>query len=68
MTHKEIEEMVETAIDSQGIVAVLTALVNICHEKAAHIESNWQDRNLAREWTTSAKRIDKAMHTGDWPS
>ncbi len=67
MTHKEIEDALEAMIDAQGMVAVMTALVNICDGKAMHLVENWQDRATGRVWHKGAKAIDKAMHAVDWP-
>ena len=66
MTHKEIEEMVENAIATQGVIALLTAIVNVCYDKSAHIEINWQDKAAARRWSAAAKRIEKALRY-DYP-
>ncbi len=51
-THK-LEEL----IDSIGVGSVLEAISEICEEKAEHIESNWQDRVLAKLWQKVGKRI-----------
>ncbi len=56
MTAEDLERM----IDRQGLAAVCDMLAQICHEKADHIASNWQDRALAREWTVCARAIDRA--------
>lgn len=49
----------EAMIDTHGLSTVLSAIVAICHAKAAHVESNWQDKALAKLWTRNAKAIDK---------
>ena len=45
ISHKDIEEFLEAAMDSQGSAAILTALVNICHDKAEHLRSNWANQS-----------------------
>jgi hypothetical protein len=42
----------ESVIDRHGIENVLMAISEICGGKAEHIESNWQDRTLAKAWLT----------------
>jgi hypothetical protein len=34
-------------------------LAEVCNEKAEHVQVNWQDRNLAKEWTADARAIEK---------
>jgi hypothetical protein len=53
-------EQLETMIDNATLDTVLDTLVDICHGKAEHLESNWQDRNAAKAWMRAAKRIDSA--------
>jgi len=67
MTHKEIETALEAMIDSQGMVAVLTALEIICDEKANHLRHNWQDTATARVWERGSSAIGKALRAVDWP-
>jgi hypothetical protein len=62
MTQNELEQF----IDSNGMQAVLDMLVSICHEKAHHLRSNWQDETMARQWEQGAKRLDKASEYS-WP-
>ena len=50
----------EAMIDVAGLPAVLDALGTICREKAEHVQSNWQDTALARQWTRAAKIIERA--------
>lgn len=58
MTADDLERM----IDREGLAAVCTMLADICHGKADHIASNWQDRALAQEWTRCGHAIDRAAH------
>lgn len=45
-----MEEAVEDYIDKHGMVHMLTLLINVCYEKADHVQVNWQDRSLASAW------------------
>jgi len=55
-----LEGAVEGLVDSYGLGAVLQALVSMCHGKADHLRSNWQDEHGARVWEKAARAIDKA--------
>lgn len=48
----------ERLIDSTSLTAVLNALTEICHGKAEHVSSAWQDRNLSARWQTAARLVD----------
>jgi len=58
---KEVSDRLEEMIDQQGLSYVLSALSNICAEKAAHI--SWQDPDLARAWTQASNKIDRIAET-----
>ena len=51
---------IEAMIDAAGLSAVLDAVATICHEKADHVQSNWQHTALAKQWTRAAKIIERA--------
>lgn len=53
------EEMVqlEMLVDATSLQGVLMALSEICDEKAEHVQTNWQDRGLARQWATACGAI-----------
>lgn len=53
----------ETLIDRNGLAAVLSALSQICSDKAEHLRSNWQDEASAKEWDKHSRRIAKATPT-----
>lgn len=53
--------VIEALIDRYSLANVVEALVAICGEKADHIESNWQDADLARDWTTDARLLDRVI-------
>lgn len=51
---------VERLIDNCSVADVLIMIGDICNEKAAHIQSNWQDEALAVRWN-KAGRIVKSV-------
>jgi hypothetical protein len=54
-------EAVEKLIDKYGVRDVLIMITDVMHEKAEHIDINWQDLDLAREWTKAANLISKTV-------
>ena len=44
------KDTLEKMIDTHGLPSVLEMLGDICHEKAEHIRTNWQDAALANTW------------------
>ncbi len=55
MTKDDLEMM----IDKCGLSKVLFFIAEICHEKADHVETNWQDKALAKEWSKDAKTVER---------
>jgi hypothetical protein len=51
----------EQLVDKHSMAEVLLALFHICHDKAEHLQSNWQDRNSAKAWKHIAKKISAAQ-------
>jgi hypothetical protein len=49
----------EMMIDKYGLSKVLFFIAEICHEKADHVQVNWQDSVLAKEWTADAKTVER---------
>jgi hypothetical protein len=58
-----LHEALESMIDDNGIAAVLSALFEVCHDKADHVESAWQDYPLGSAWRRLARKIDAAEST-----
>jgi hypothetical protein len=54
-----MKDEIEQMVDKVGLSKFLFMLAEICNEKAEHIQTNWQDRNLAKEWTADARAIEK---------
>lgn len=57
MKEQSVCEALETLVDKHGLLHVATALEMICDEKAAFIETNWQDKTTARVWTKAAYHL-----------
>jgi hypothetical protein len=53
----------EGMIDGMGLRAILMLLQGIAYEKAQHIEENWQDYKLAREWKVVGNRLGQWAKT-----
>lgn len=49
----------ESIVDSYGLAETISALSIVCSEKTDHIESNWQDENLAAHWQDASNKLDK---------
>lgn len=49
--------LIEAIIDACGVAAVVEAIAQICAEKAAHIEENWQDPSTAQWWQQRGKKL-----------
>jgi hypothetical protein len=59
MNRDDLEQMV----DRLGLSKVLFMLAEICHEKADHVETNWQDRVLAADWRKASRAVDRIAET-----
>lgn len=49
----------EKLIDVHGLHGVLVAMSDICHEKADHLVTDWQDPQAGRNWTRWGERLSK---------
>lgn len=56
MTQEELQAL-EELIDANTLNAVIEALGEICHEKAEHIRTNWQDKVTARPWDIMGRKL-----------
>ncbi len=55
----DLDQRLEYLIDKHGLSKTIATLVTICQEKAEHLESNWQEPTLAKQWTRAATVLDK---------
>lgn len=59
----QTEADVEALVDRVGMKAFLCILASVCAGKAQHVQENWQDEALSREWMRLYRRIDKTSDT-----
>jgi len=52
-------QILESLIDQTSLSDVLEAIETIAAEKADHIQTNWQDEELAETWTRASKGIGR---------
>lgn len=57
MADRKDSDELEQMIDRHGLASVLSMVADICYEKSEHIESNWQDRQLAKLWTKCGTKL-----------
>ena len=58
MSNRQEKHDLENIIDSLGLSTTLELIADICYEKSAHIQTNWQDKVTSRPWEKAAKRIE----------
>jgi hypothetical protein len=49
----------EEYVDQGTLGSLIDALAELCHEKAEHVLTNWQDKEMARSWTRDARKLEK---------
>jgi hypothetical protein len=55
-----VKNDLEMMIDKIGLSKVLFMLAEICHDKADHVATNWQDQRLAKAWLVDAMLMEQA--------
>lgn len=60
-TDMNIADQLEQLVDQYSLKCILECLSTICSEKADHIRTNWQDRDLAKEWQHTAMWINSIV-------
>ena len=58
-TKTDIVVELESMVDTHGLLYVVQALENMCHEKAEHVRVNWQDNATAKAWERAARACYK---------
>jgi len=58
MTEQEYLDLIESSVDAIGLRRTVATLSRICHEKADHIDSNWQDHVLSARWRKAGAILD----------
>jgi len=62
MKWEELKEKIEAIVDATSVREVLDALEEVCHEKAEHVRSNWQDEGLAIAWNLAGKYVTHGVN------
>ena len=57
MQGETLEMALEQILDQSRLSDVLNALAAVCHGKAEHLRSNWQDASTGRAWDRAADRL-----------
>lgn len=56
------KDTIEEIIDRYSVSELLTAVAEICGEKAEHLRTAWQDNVAARTWDKDSTRITSCCH------
>jgi len=59
MENEQLKFRVEELIDATSIEAIFSAMADICHEKAEHIQASYSDLTLARYWRKKGNKIEQ---------
>ncbi len=51
----------EEMLDKWGMVRLQEAIKDICHLKAEHLRSNWQDEASGRDWDRVGLEVGKLV-------
>jgi hypothetical protein len=60
MTQSEMGQAkleLETLVDKHGLDQTIELLSEVCHEKAEHIVTNWQDVESASVWESRGRQL-----------
>lgn len=52
-------EHLEQLIDAYGLPRLPATFAEIAHAKAEHVQTNWQDKQLAGQWTIAAQKLER---------
>ena len=52
----------EELVDRWTLGGLLNGLATICAEKAEHVRSNWQDDEMADQWSRDGGRIARTAY------
>jgi hypothetical protein len=55
---KEFMHVLEGLVDQLTLGAILEMLERICHKKAEHLRTHWNDEENAKLWEKAAKQIE----------
>lgn len=57
-----LPEVLEATVDRYSLSEILAILADIAHDKAEHIEVNWQDLATAEEWIKANNKISEIIN------
>lgn len=63
MIDQQTRDELESLIDRCNLVAIVGTLAELCHEKAEHVATNWQDATLAATWRRNARSLERAANS-----
>ena len=66
-THAGRVEALEEMVDKGQLANVLDALAEVCHHKAAHLDSAWDDVAAAGRWEGAAAEIEELSGETAYP-
>lgn len=65
MSIEKTKHLLEALVDRMSLSVVLEALAEVCHEKAEHLRSEWQDSLTASWWDDKGNRIERVRGKAD---
>lgn len=60
---QEGKDTLESLLDGTNASYLISALAEICQEKADHLRTNWQDENAAKAWDRAGLYLFKVSET-----
>ena len=58
--HTTTLAVLEALVDGFSLPTVVSALADLCDEKAEHVATAWQDTTLAKTWAQAAVALNRA--------
>ncbi|MFM7408439.1 MAG: hypothetical protein ACKO3K_17735 [Cuspidothrix sp.] len=55
---KEYMNALEKLVEELTLAAILEMLERICHKKAEHLRTHWQDEETAKLWDKAPRQIE----------
>ena len=61
--NRAVTESMEEYVDRYSLALLLEQLADLCAEKAEHVQTNWQDSDIAGDWSKAARYLDRVAAT-----
>ncbi len=61
----QVQDHLETLTDKHSLCFILNCLAQISFEKSDHVQTNWQDDALAKQWEKVAVSIETIADKND---